>query len=241
MDGKTANICFTSPPYNAKSAESLSSDGKKDSKYLSHDDNQSDDSYLSLLLEFTNTWLPKTEYLLNNIQMLSGNKKVFIKYLNAYVDHVADLSVWVKTNPQPAMAKNVMNSAFEHIIFLSSTKNPSRAINCANFRGTFSNVYTAPVNSKNKFSDIHSATFSVEFATNYIENLTTRNAIVSDAFGGTGTTLIAAEKVSRQCFMMELEPVYVDLIINRWQDFTGKQAIHIESGKTYEQLKGERL
>jgi DNA modification methylase len=39
---------------------------------------------------------------------------------------------------------------------------------------------------------------------------------------------------------MELDEKYVDVIINRWQDFTGKKAIHIESGKTYEELKQER-
>jgi len=62
-----------------------------------------------------------------------------------------------------------------------------------------------------------------------------------EPFGGSGSTLMGAEKSGRRCYTMELQPFYVDVIINRWQDFTGKQAIHIDSGKTYEQLKGERL
>ena len=64
---------------------------------------------------------------------------------------------------------------------------------------------------------------------------------VLDLFGGSGSTLIGAEQCGRNGFVMELDEKYVDVIINRWQDFTGRQATHIESGKTYEELKQERL
>jgi site-specific DNA-methyltransferase (adenine-specific) len=48
--------------------------------------------------------------------------------------------------------------------------------------------------------------------------------IVIEPFGGSGTTLIACEQLGRQCRIMELEPKYVDVIIKRWEDFTGKKA-----------------
>ena len=48
---------------------------------------------------------------------------------------------------------------------------------------------------------------------------------VYDPFGGSGTTLIACEKSDRNCYMMELSPAYVDIIINRWEKETGKEAI----------------
>lgn len=64
--------------------------------------------------------------------------------------------------------------------------------------------------------------------------------VVFDAFGGSGSTLIACEKVGKQARLMELEPKYIDVIINRWQNFTGKEAVHIESGKTFNELKAER-
>ena len=51
-----------------------------------------------------------------------------------------------------------------------------------------------------------------------------------DLFGGSGSTLIACEKTARHCRMMELDPKYCDVIIKRWQDFTGKQAIHESTG-----------
>jgi len=54
-----------------------------------------------------------------------------------------------------------------------------------------------------------------------------------DLFGGSGSTLIACEKTGRECAMMELDPHYVDVIIKRWQDFTGKSAILEATGETF--------
>jgi len=59
---------------------------------------------------------------------------------------------------------------------------------------------------------------------------------VLDLFGGSGSTLIACEKTNRQCYMMEFEPHYADVIIKRWQEFTGKEAKHEQSGETYAKL-----
>lgn len=72
-------------------------------------------------------------------------------------------------------------------------------------------------------------------------NNTKGGDLVLDSFGGSGTTLIAAEKNGRDCRLMELDPKYCDVIIKRWQDFTGKQAVLESSGQTFEQLSAERL
>ena len=64
--------------------------------------------------------------------------------------------------------------------------------------------------------------------------------VIYDGFGGSGSTLISCEKNHRHARLMELDEKYVDVIINRWQDFAGKEAVHIESGKTYNEMKGER-
>jgi len=66
-------------------------------------------------------------------------------------------------------------------------------------------------------------------------NNTKGGDIVLDSFGGSGTTLIAAEKNGRYARLMELDPKYCDVIIKRWQDFTGNKAVH-ENGKTFEEL-----
>lgn len=59
---------------------------------------------------------------------------------------------------------------------------------------------------------------------------------VLDLFGGSGSTLIGAEQTGRNSFVMELDPKYCDVIIQRWQEFTGEKATHAESGKNYEEL-----
>jgi len=56
---------------------------------------------------------------------------------------------------------------------------------------------------------------------------------VLDLFGGSGSTLIGAEQTGRNSFVMELDPKYCDVIIKRWQEFTGKQAIHAETGEPF--------
>lgn len=64
--------------------------------------------------------------------------------------------------------------------------------------------------------------------------------VILDLFGGSGSTLLACEKTDRICLMMELDPKYCDVIIQRWQDFTGKTATHEATGKTYGELQAEQ-
>lgn len=71
-----------------------------------------------------------------------------------------------------------------------------------------------------------------EWAFEYFKNVIS----VLDLFGGSGSTLIACEKTSRECYMMELEETYCDVIINRWQNYTGKQAIHEQTQQTYAEV-----
>lgn len=70
----------------------------------------------------------------------------------------------------------------------------------------------------------HPAKFPVAFAEAYVEAMSNPKHICLDPFGGSGSTLIACEKTNRKCFMMELDPHYCDVIIARWEKFTGKKA-----------------
>ncbi len=66
-----------------------------------------------------------------------------------------------------------------------------------------------------------------------IKNSSRQADIIVDLFMGSGSTLIACEKLERKCRAMELDPKYCDVIIKRWQDFTGKEAVNEQTGKTY--------
>lgn len=59
--------------------------------------------------------------------------------------------------------------------------------------------------------------------------------IVLDCFGGSGSTLIAAEKTGRRARLIEFDPLYDDTIVRRWEQHTGKHAVHVASGQTFEQ------
>ena len=68
-------------------------------------------------------------------------------------------------------------------------------------------------------------------------NNTKGGDLVLDSFGGSGTTLIAAEKNGRTAMLMELDPRYCDVIVKRWQEFTGKIAVHAETGQPFAEVK----
>jgi site-specific DNA-methyltransferase (adenine-specific) len=69
-----------------------------------------------------------------------------------------------------------------------------------------------------------------------IKNSSKQEDIILDPFLGSGTTLVACEKLQRICYGIELDPKYCDVIIKRWQQFTGKEATHEQSGKTYNSI-----
>ena len=76
-------------------------------------------------------------------------------------------------------------------------------------------------------NDLHPTMKPVELIAFQITNSSRENEIVLDLFGGSGTTLMACEQTKRQCRMMEYDPKYVDVIIKRWETFTGKKAIKL--------------
>lgn len=72
-----------------------------------------------------------------------------------------------------------------------------------------------------------------------IKDCTRRGHIVLDPFAGSGSTLIACEKSGRKARCIELEPKYCDVIVRRWQGLTGRNAVHADTGKTFNQSAQE--
>ena len=85
-------------------------------------------------------------------------------------------------------------------------------------------------------NDLHPTMKPVELVERAVRNSSKTKDIVIDPFGGSGSTLIAAEKTGRRCRMMELDPKYVDTIIRRWQDYSGKQATRKMDGVAFDDL-----
>lgn len=77
-------------------------------------------------------------------------------------------------------------------------------------------------------SDLHPTMKPIPLIARQIKNSSRTGENVLDLFGGSGSTLMACEQLGRRCFMMEYDPHYADVIIKRWEDYTGEQAVLIE-------------
>ena len=77
-------------------------------------------------------------------------------------------------------------------------------------------------------SKLHPTMKPVKLVARFILNSSTKGDTVADIFGGSGTTLMACEQLGRKCRMMEMDPGYCDVIIARWESFTGKKAVRID-------------
>jgi DNA modification methylase len=89
---------------------------------------------------------------------------------------------------------------------------------------------------------LHPTVKPVAMVADAIMDCTARGEIVLDAFLGSGTTLIAAERTGRRCYGLEIDPLFVDVIARRWQTYTGGTAIHSSTGQSFNELamRGDR-
>ena len=106
---------------------------------------------------------------------------------------------------------------------------------------------TWEINNNNSFGNAnkektwgHGTQKPLECMARPILNNSKANDYIYDPFGGSGTTLIACEKHNRKCLMMEISPLYCEVIIKRWQDFTGTKAILESTGQTHEEVANSR-
>lgn len=220
MCGNKADIAFYSPPYNAGFGKNITKDNGR-SKYTNgSDDNMSVDDYRDFLNSVIDNGTNFAQYNFCNIQMLANNKKALIGALYTHIDTLADVMIWDKKHSQPAAAENVMNSQFEFILIFSEKGN--RNIGTKKFHGTLPNIISITPK-KNEYASEHNAVFSVEFASYFVQNFSTKSVL--DLFGGTGTTIIACEQLKRKCYMCEIDPHYCDIIIQRWENLTGKEGV----------------
>lgn len=83
---------------------------------------------------------------------------------------------------------------------------------------------------------LHPTVKPVSMIVDAIKDVSKRNDIVLDAFGGSGSTLIAAHKAGRRGYLIELDPIYVDRIVRRWQSYANDDAVHAETGETFAEV-----
>lgn len=130
--------------------------------------------------------------------------------------NLTHVGCWTKTN---AMSPGRVTHfwTWEPILFYGKWKKK---------RGN--DVFNFPVSKQPDTGD-HTCPKPIGLWEDIIENFSEQKESILDLFGGSGTTLIACEKTNRKCFMMELDPHYVDVILARWEKYTGKTATRLES------------
>jgi DNA modification methylase len=86
---------------------------------------------------------------------------------------------------------------------------------------------------------LHPTVKPVALVADAIMDCSRRGDVVLDGFLGSGSTLIAAERVGRRCYGLELDPSYVDIIIRRWQALTGDSARQVTTNKSFDEMEAE--
>jgi len=169
-------------------------------------------------------------------QLIEAGEQVYGGMLN--------LVVWVKTN---AGQGSFYRSRHELIgVFRVGAEAHLNNVQLGRHGRSRSNVWTyAGVNTfrTERMADLeaHPTTKPVLMVADAIKDCSRRNDIVLDTFCGSGTTLLAAERVGRRGYGMEIEPRFVDVAIRRWQAFTRRDAVHNVTGRTFDEIAAERL
>jgi DNA modification methylase len=152
-----------------------------------------------------------------------------------------NICVWVKHN---AGMGSLYRSQYELVAVFKSGRAPHRNnIELGRYGRHRSNVWSYPAaNNFGRATDdvyllgVHPTPKPLRLVCDAILDCSARGDVVLDSFLGSGTTLIAAERVGRVCYGMDLDPLYVDTIVRRWQAYTGDHAIHAVTGKRFDEI-----
>lgn len=245
LDVEQGFVLFTSPPYNVGRASKLRDTyepGKTQTKklYDKYNDDLGSEEYADLLRSTMAAALPHVGAMVFNVQPLAGAKRALLKWMNETSSNLVDVITWDKGAAAPHIQPGIMASRYEWLVVFSKEENASRVVPFSSWQGKFSNVYQAPPQRNNMYAAVHGATFPVHLPEFIVGDLMNRCRGVVDCFLGTGTTIIAAEKLGRDGRGIELSPAYVDVAVQRWQDFTGQEAVLDGDGRTFNELKAVR-
>jgi hypothetical protein len=227
MAGAKADLCFTSPPYGLGKSVALSGNKKMAASGNPYDDHEDNPAEWAGLMS---AWFAASDTAVSdvwvvNVQPLAGNKRDLVRFIADNAGRLVDVATWDKGHAAPQMAAGVMASRYEWMIIFAASNGASRAVPLSSWQGTVQSVYVASPQRGNEFSDIHAATMPLHVPAWVMQTLCDQSKSVYEPFCGTGTTLIAAEQLGRKCYGMEISPAYCDVIVQRWENLTGKKAV----------------
>ena len=171
-------------------------------------------------------------------ELLTAGKQAYDSLLN--------LCVWCK--PSGGMGSFYRSQHELVFVFRNGSGQHRNNVQLGRHGRTRTNVWEYPgVNTFSKQTDegnllaLHPTVKPVALVADALLDCSARGEVVLDAFLGSGTTLIAAERTGRICCGIELDPIYVDTAVKRWQRYTGDQASHASTGKRFDETAAEEL
>ena len=156
-----------------------------------------------------------------------------------------NIAVWVKSNPGMG---SLYRSQYE-LVFVMKVGDGSHKnnIQLGKYGRGRSNVWNYPsavtfsrTSDEGNLLKLHPTVKPVRLVADAILDCSSRNDVILDPFLGSGTTLVAAQRVGRRCYGIELDPLYVDTAVRRWQTFTGQQAILTDGNCCFESVAVQR-
>ena len=211
MDGGKADMVFTDPPYGVEYQSNMRTKSEK-FEVLANDDQFLD---IAPIIEmFSKGWV-----------FVWTSWKVQNKWVDLFAGfgYPTNIVIWHKPGGGIGDLKKTFSSDYEVALVWHRG-----AELCGKRIGS---VWT--INKDGASTYVHPTQKPVALSEEALDKTTKQGAVVLDLFGGSGSTLIGCEKTGRKARLMELSPNYCDVIVKRWQDFTGKKATHAETGKTF--------
>jgi DNA modification methylase len=219
MQGQKADLVFTSPPYNAnaKAGQGDIFNKKKSVKLYAdgYEDNMPSDDYVDFASSVLEICFSFTDgFIFWNVSYNAKSRFEYIQQIQKRLPFLVEQICWKKTSTIPF--KGSLMRDWEPIYVFSTNK---QSISVKQVTSNFWQVSNTNSQLQN-----HKACFPVELPERGIHLVNPNSNLVFEPFGGSGTTMIACEKTGRSCRMMELDPKYCDVIVKRWEEFTGKKA-----------------
>ena len=229
MDGENADMVFTDPPYGVSYAdknEFLNSLGKPMAcpKRIENDSHKPEEMYEFWCKAFKNLYEFSKDCMAYYVTAPQGGDLLLLLLLQSLRDSGFMLKhqlIWNKNNH--VLGRCDYNYKHEPIIYGWKIDKTHHFYGKSNFK---TSVWDIPKPLK---SDLHPTMKPVELVTSCLLDASEKGQVVLDLFGGSGTTLIAAEETERHARLMEFDPHYCDVIIARWEKLTGKKAVKVEA------------
>jgi len=143
------------------------------------------------------------------------SEEVFRELKQGYT--LKNIIIWAKNNAQFGMLGANYHQKHEPILFCCNGEK-------YNWHGPNNEVTVWEIARAAK-NEYHPTQKPIELVSRAIKNSSQRGEIILDLFGGSGSTLIACENASRKCYMAEIDPKYIDVIVERWEKLTGQTAV----------------